>query len=107
MSSNDNFKEYINNVLSTANQLFMEDVNTIQAGLLFPCKKGGVQALEQLQIQHIRKISGLQHLTFWQQLKYVSLIYLERRRESYSIMYVWRILKRHAPNCLTCQGVMA
>ena len=61
-------------------------------------KKGDVQALEQLHRQYIRKISGVQHLTYWQQLKYLSLHSLERRRERYIIMYVWRILERHAPN---------
>ena len=63
-----------------------------------PHKKGDVQALEQLQRQYIRKISGVQHLTYWQQLKYISLNSLERRRERYTIMYVWRILERHTPN---------
>ena len=47
---------------------------------------------------NIRKISGVQHLTYWQQLKYLSLNSLERRQERYIIMYVWRILERHAPN---------
>ena len=61
-----------------------------------PSKKGDVQALEQLQRQYIRKISGVQHLTYWQQLKCLSLNSLERRRERYIIMYVWRILERHA-----------
>ena len=46
----------------------------------------------------IRKISGVQHLTYWQQLKYLSLHSLERRRERYIIMDMWRILERHAPN---------
>ena len=107
-----------NNVLSTANQLsgwvlricntrktlhMMALWNTLIRSRLnycchlwCPCKKGGVQALEQLQRQYIRKISGVQHLTYWQQLKYLSLNYLERRREIYIIMYVWHILKRHA-----------
>ena len=47
---------------------------------------------------YIRKIRGLQHLTYWQQLKYLSLNSLERRRERYIVMYVWRILlELHAP----------
>ena len=40
----------------------------------------------------------VQHLTYWQQLKYLSLNSLERRRERYIIMYVWSILERHATN---------
>ena len=44
------------------------------------------------------KISGVQHLTYWQQLKNLSLNSLERRRDRYIIMYVYSILERHAPN---------
>ena len=80
----------------------MEDVNTIQAGLQqlwSPSKKCDVQALEQLQIQYILKISRVQHLTtYWQQLKDMYLNSRDRRRETYIIMCVWRILERHAPN---------
>ena len=66
-----------------------------------PSKKGDVQALEQLQSYNIRKISGIQHLTHWQRLKYLSLNSFERRRERYLIMYekttfVWRRLEQHA-----------
>ena len=122
LSSNGNFKEHINNVLPTANQLCgwvlrtfntrktlsmmtlgKTLFNTFQAGLLLPVvesiqERGCMQALEQLQIQYIHKISGIHHLTYWQQLKYLSLNSLERRRERYIIMYVWRILERQAPN---------
>ena len=120
LSSNGNFKEHIKNVLSTATQLcgwVLRTFNTrktlpmmtlwkalIRSRLDYCCqlwspsKKGDVQALEQLQRQYIRKISGVQHLTYWQQLKYLSLNSLERRRERYIIMYVWSILERHTPN---------
>ena len=120
LNSNGNFKEHLKNVLSTANQLcgwVLRTFNTrktlpmmtlwktlIRSRLDYCCqlwcpsKKGDVQALEQLQRQYIRKISGVQHLTYWHQLKYLSLNSFERRRERYIIMYVWRILERHAPN---------
>ena len=120
LSSNGNFKEHIKNVLSTANQLcgwVLRTFHTRKAlpmmtlwktlirsrldyccQLWCPSKKGDVQALEQLQRQYIRKSSGVQHLTYWQQLKYLSLNSLERRRERYIIMYVWRIFDRRAPN---------
>ena len=113
LSSNGNFKEHINNVLSTANQLWGWVLRTFNmrktlpmmtlwktlirsrldycCQLWWPSKKDDIQALEQLQRQYIRKISGVQHLTYWQPLKYLSLNSLERRRDSYIIMYVWRI----------------
>ncbi len=39
---------------------------------------------------NIRKMSGVQQLTYWQQLKSLSLNSLERRREVHHL--VWRIL---------------
>ncbi len=65
----------------------MEYVNTFQVDyccqLWSPSKKRDVQALEKLHRQFIRKFSGVQHLTYWQQLRYLSLNSLDRRRERY------------------------
>ena len=127
LSSNGNFKEYIKNVLSTATQLcgwVLRTFNTrktlpmmtlwkalIRSRLDYCCqlwspsKKGDVQALEQLQRQYIRKISGVQHLTYWQQLKYISLNSLERRRErctSCMCGAYWN----DTLQILTCQGIV-
>ena len=102
LSRNNYFKEHIKHVLCTANQLcgwvlrtfstrktlpMMTIWNTLIrcrldycCQLWSPSKKGDVQALEQMQRQYIRKISGVQHLTYWQQFKYISLSSLDRRR---------------------------
>ena len=63
-----------------------------------PSKAGDVQAIEQLQRSFIRKISGMQGRSYWEQLSKLSLYSLERRRERYIIMYVWRILENLTPN---------
>lgn len=63
-----------------------------------PTKTGEVQAIEQIQRSFIRKISGMQTLSYWEQLSALSLYSLERRRERYMIMYVWRILEGLTPN---------
>ena len=44
------------------------------------------------------KISGLQHLSYWQQLKELKMYSLERRRERYIIIYIWRIMEGQVPN---------
>lgn len=63
-----------------------------------PTRVGKIQAVEQVQRSYIRKIRGMQDLSYWEQLLALSLCSLERRRERYIIMYVWRILEGLTPN---------
>ena len=56
-----------------------------------------IQELEQVQRSFIRKIQGIQHLSYWEQLKETSLYSLERRRERYQVIYLWRILEYRFP----------
>ena len=48
-----------------------------------PNQTGLIQNLELLQRAFIRKIRGLRHLSYWEQLKNLKLYSLERRREPY------------------------
>ena len=63
-----------------------------------PSKVGDIQSIEQIQRSFVRKISGMQGLSYWEQLAALQLYSLERRRERYIILYVWRILKGLTPN---------
>lgn len=63
-----------------------------------PAKAAEIQALEAVQKSFIRKISGIQELSYWEQLKSLKLYSLQRRRERYIIIYVWRILEGQVPN---------
>lgn len=63
-----------------------------------PTQTGDIQSLEQVQRSFVRRISGIDHLNYWQQLKTLSLYSLERRRDRYMIIYVWRILEEQMPN---------
>ena len=73
-----------------------------------PHKTGDIQAVERLQHSFIRKIAGLQGLTYWEQLKVTKLTSLERRRERYAAIYTWRILENQVPNLssspVTCRA---
>ena len=66
-----------------------------------PAKKGDIQALEQIQRSFLRKINGMQGLSYWEQLRTLSVYSLERRRERYLIMYIWKIMEGQVPN-FTC-----
>ena len=51
-----------------------------------------------MQRYFVRRISGIHHLNYWQQLRALSLYSLERRRERYMTIYLWRILEGQVPN---------
>ena len=63
-----------------------------------PSRTCDMQALELLQRSFVRCISGMQGLNYWEQLRELKLYSLERRRERYIAIYIWRILEGHVPN---------
>ena len=63
-----------------------------------PLKTGDIQALEMVQRSFLRKLSGVNQMTYWQQLRFLKMYSLERRRDRYRIIYVWRILEGQVPN---------
>ena len=63
-----------------------------------PLKKGDIQAIEMVQRSFLRKIAGMNQLTYWEQLKSLKLYSLEQRRDCYRIIYVWKILEEQVPN---------
>ena len=69
-----------------------------------PLKKGDIQDIEMVQRCFIRKIPGCGHLSYWEQLKHLKMYSLERRRERYRIIYIWRILEGQVPNITTADG---
>ena len=63
-----------------------------------PAKKGDIQRLEMVQRSFLRKIKGIRHLNYWEQLKTTRMYSQQRRRERYLIVYLWKILENQAPN---------
>ena len=63
-----------------------------------PHKPGDIQSLEMIQRSFVRKISGMYGKNYWEQLTDLKLYSLERRRERYIAIYVWKILEGIAPN---------
>ena len=68
-----------------------------------PLKKGDIQCLEQVQRNFLRKVNGMEGLSYWEQLRAISTYSLERRRERYLIIYIWRMIEGQVPN-ITCAG---
>ena len=68
-----------------------------------PSKICDIQELESIQRTFTSKIHGLQHLHYWERLKTLTLMSLQRRRERYMIMHMWKILHGLTSNDLQVQ----
>ena len=120
ISSNCLFKNQIDNVVKTASKLCGWILRTFKtrtprlmillwkslvlskldycSQLWSPIGKGDIQKLEMVQRSFIRKIDDMRHFDYWTQLKKLHLYSLERRRERYIIIYIWRILEHQVPD---------
>ena len=63
-----------------------------------PTKVGEIQAIEGVQKTFTSRISALKSDDYWKRLKEMSLMSLQRRRERYIILQVWKILNGVSPN---------
>ena len=63
-----------------------------------PTYIGEIQKLENVQRSFTRKILGCKELTYWDRLKKLNLMSLQRRQERYCIIHTWKISNNLAPN---------
>ena len=63
-----------------------------------PYKKGYVCELERMQRSFTKYISGKQNLSHHQRLNALRLYYLQRRRDRYIVIYMWKILENLMPS---------
>ena len=70
--------------------------------LWHPYKAMDTKLLESIQRTFTSKIHNCQvrRLNYWERLKELNLYSLQRRRERYIIIYIWKILNRLVPNIL-------
>ena len=68
-----------------------------------PSKICDIQELESVQRTFTSNIHGLQHLHYWERLKTLTLMSLQRRRERYVNMHMWKILHGLTSNDLQVQ----
>ena len=67
-----------------------------------PTKPGQIKQIESIQQSFTRKIAS-NASNYWERLSNFKLYSLQRRRERYRIIYVWKILESHVPN-ISCEG---
>ena len=66
-----------------------------------PTNLGLIRQIEAVQRSFTSKIHNLQGENYWGRLKILNLYSLERRRERYQIIYVFKILKGYIPNLIS------
>ena len=57
-----------------------------------------IQAVESIQRYFTKRIAGTKDMDYWDRLKKLRLMSLQRRRERYTIIHTWKILQEKAPN---------
>ena len=65
-----------------------------------PSKIEDIQKIESLQRRYTSKIEGYRGLHYWDRLAGLKLMSLQRRRERYCILHLFKILTNSAPNDL-------
>ena len=120
MSADGTFKQHITNICQSARNMCSWILRTFESRspdlmltlwkslvipildycsqLWSPSKVGEIQQIEDLQKAFSRKIRSSKREDYWQRLKTYHLYSLERRRERYRIIYVWKILEGGVPN---------
>ena len=63
-----------------------------------PSKVGNIQRIEALQWYFMRKLNVATNCNYWDVLKKLNLYSLQRRRDRYRIIYIWKILEQTTPN---------
>ena len=63
-----------------------------------PMKVGEISRVEDIQRAFTRKIDGLVGLNYWQRLEKLGLLSLQRRRERYTMILVWKVYHGEMPN---------
>ena len=63
-----------------------------------PTNIGQIRKLEAVQRTYTARIKGLNNMDYWQRLQQLDMYSLERRRERYMVIYVWKMINKMVPN---------
>ncbi len=73
--------------------------------LWHPSKISDIQELESVQKAFTARICGMRDLHYWDRLQRLSLMSLQRRRERFILLHMWKILHLHTSNDINVQSV--
>ena len=63
-----------------------------------PSQIPDIQKIESIQRTFTQYITGCKNLSYWDRLRKLDLLSLQRRRERYVILHIWKIINGFAPN---------
>ena len=63
-----------------------------------PRKISDIQSLESVQRKFTRRVDNMKQYSYWDRLKKLNLMSLQRRRERYTIIHTWKMYNEVAPN---------
>ena len=66
--------------------------------LWHPSKISDTELLESVQREFTRRIDGYKYFSYWDRLKQLNISSLQRRRERYILIIMWKILHNEVPN---------
>ena len=120
MSNDGSFRQHITNMCTSARNMCSWILRTFQSRnadlmltlwkslvlpildycsqLWSPDKAGQIQEIEDIQKSFTRKIWNVNRGDYWERLESFKLYSLQRRRERYRIIYMWKILEGLVPN---------
>ena len=64
-----------------------------------------IEAIEAIQRTFTNKITEVQHLNYWERLHELKLYSLQRRRERYIMIYIWKITQHMVPIIANTTGL--
>ena len=70
-----------------------------------PVKIGEIKSIEAVQRTFTSKIAGMETLNYWERLAALNLYSLQRRRDRYDAIYIWKMLENKVPNIASCRQI--
>ena len=67
--------------------------------LWMPVDADNIHSLEKFQWDFFKKIADLRSLNYWEALRDMKMLSLQKRLERYRVIYMWKFLEKFAPNC--------
>jgi hypothetical protein len=93
------FKTRDKTVMTTLYKSLVRSLLEYCCPLWDPVKVTEIQLLEGVQRTFTSRIGGMENMNYWERLSHLKLMSLQRRRERYTILMMWKILNKVAPNC--------